>query len=229
MTTSYIDRVDLAFEPKPWAFAAQRRVEIDAHFAQLKRHKPELWNGTVMLLHEHTVASGLLRGSFIETDFASFTAWRHWGRPETGVLDCFGAAAILTADDAFLLGVMAAHTVNAGHVYFPCGTPDRNDRVDGKVDLDVSVARELTEETGLDVTDFAVEPGWTMVRERAHLALFKTMRAREDADTLRAKVRRHLDRERQPELADIRFARGPADLDPAMPSFIVSYLKHRWG
>ena len=32
--------------------------------------------------------------------------------------------------------------------------------------------------------------------------------------TLRARILEHLAREREPELADIRIVRGPADLDP---------------
>ena len=104
-----------------------------------------------MLLHHQIVEHGVLRGEYLETDYASFAAWQHWGRPPAGVRDCFGAAAILTADGAFLLGVMGPHTLNAGEIYFPCGTPDPADIIDGKVDLDLSIRRELKEETGLDI------------------------------------------------------------------------------
>ena len=47
----HVDRLELAFEPKPWAFADERRAEIDAFFAELQREKPALWNGRVLLLH----------------------------------------------------------------------------------------------------------------------------------------------------------------------------------
>ncbi len=138
--------------PKPWAFAKDRRAEIDAYFERLRREKPGVWNGRVLLLHHQVVADGVLRGEYLETDYASFAAWRHWGRPAAGVRDCFGAAAVATAEGAFLLGVMGPHTANDGKIYFPCGTPDPHDLVGEKVDLDQSVRRELKEETGLDVT-----------------------------------------------------------------------------
>ncbi|MGH6666019.1 MAG: NUDIX hydrolase, partial [Pseudolabrys sp.] len=122
-----IDRLALAFAPKPWAFAAERRADIDEYFAALCRDKPSLWNGRVLLLHDHAVADGVFRGAYLETDYASFAAWRYWGRPPAGVCDCFAAAAIMAADGAFLLGVMGPHTANAGRIYFPCGTPDPGD------------------------------------------------------------------------------------------------------
>ena len=174
------------------------------------------------------VADGVFRGAYLETDYASFAAWRHWGRPAAAVHDCFGAAAIVAADGAFLLGVMGPHTVNAGRIYFPCGTPDPDDIVGGRVDLDFSVRRELKEETGLDVAEFAAEPGWTTVFDGSLIAHIKVLRSGESAEALRARMLGHLARERQPELADIRIVRGPADFDPAMPRFVTAFLAQRF-
>ncbi len=33
----HMDRLELAFAPKPWAFAVERRAEIDAYFAKLRK------------------------------------------------------------------------------------------------------------------------------------------------------------------------------------------------
>jgi 8-oxo-dGTP pyrophosphatase MutT (NUDIX family) len=224
-----VDRLELTFMPKPWAFAVERRGEIDAHFAALQRAKPALWNGRVLLLHEHTVADGVLRGAYLETDYASFAAWCAWGRPEAGVADCFGAAAIVAADGAVLLGVMGPHTFNAGCIYFPCGTPDPDDIVGNCVDLEQSMRRELTEETGLDPADFAAEPGWTSIADGPLLVQIKLLRSHDSADVLLARARAHLARERQPELADLRIVRGPHDFDPAMPRFVTAFLARYFG
>jgi 8-oxo-dGTP pyrophosphatase MutT (NUDIX family) len=223
-----IERLELSFTPKPWAFAAQRRADIDAHFAALRREKPALWNGRIVMLHDQTIADGIFRGAFLETDYASFAAWIDWGRPPAGVYDCFGAAAILAADGAFLLGVMGAQTLNAGQIYFPCGTPDPSDVVDGKVDFDASVRRELAEETGLDANEFVPDPGWTMVVDGALIAQIKVFHARQSADELRGRALSWLSRQAQPELADVRIARGPADVDPAMRPFVRAFLADCW-
>ena len=39
----------------------------------------------------------------------------------------------------------------------------------------------------------------------------------------------HLERERQPELSDIRIVRGPADFDAAMPRFVTAFLAQHFG
>ena len=220
-----VERLDLTFAPKPWAYADAQRAEIDAYFAELQRERPAIWNGRVLLLHHQVVSGGVFRGQYLETDYASFIAWRHWGSPPAGVHDCFGAAAVVAADGGVLLGVMGAHTANAGAVYFPAGTPDPSDVVDGKVDLAASVARELTEETGCGIGEFAAEPGWTTVVEGGLIVQVKVLRSTESAEALRARMLAHLAKDKEPELADIRIVRAPRDFTAAMPDFVTAFLE----
>jgi hypothetical protein len=224
----HVDRLAMTFAPKPWAFAVERRTEIDAYFAALRRDRPAIWNGPVLLLHRQVVRDGVFSGDYLETDYASFAAWSAWGRPPAGVHDCFGAAAVQASDGAFLLGVMAPHTFHAGKIYFPCGTPDPDDIVGGKVDLDFSVRRELTEEIGLDPDKLTPEPGWTTAVDGALIAQIRLLRSPAPADVLRARIRAYLGSEKQPELSDIRIVRGPHDFDPAMPRFVTVFLAQQF-
>jgi 8-oxo-dGTP pyrophosphatase MutT (NUDIX family) len=223
-----VERLDVGFAPRPWRFADERRCEIDAHFADLQRRNPALWNGRVLLLGDFAIRDGVFCGACFPVDYASFVSWQNWNFPDLAVHDCFAMASILSSDGAFLLGEMAPHTFNAGQIYFPCGTPDLNDVDVDRVDFDRSVARELKEETGLDISDFAPDPGWHAVLGGALVALMKVLRARETAAELRERALDHLASEKRPELSDIRIVRGPADLDPAMPSFVISFLRHAW-
>jgi 8-oxo-dGTP pyrophosphatase MutT (NUDIX family) len=223
-----INGLQLAFVPKPWGFAEARRAEIDAAFAAMRRKTPALWNGRVLLLQDYALENGVFRGAYLETDYASFAAWRHWGRPAANISDCFGAAALMSADNACLLGVMGPHTANAGHIYFPCGTPDPDDIVGGSVDLDLSVQRELKEETGLDIAAFTAEPGWTTVFDQPLIAHIKVLHSEEGAEALRARILSHLAKEKQPELADILIVRGPDDFKPAMRRFVTAFLAQRF-
>lgn len=224
-----LSRVDLRFEPAAWPFAVERRAEIDAHFAKLRAAKPELWNGRVLLLRRGEIAGGVLSGAYLETDFASMIAWRDWGFPDTTIRNCFPMAALRSSDGAYLLGVMGAHTATAGQIYFAAGTPDPNDVVGDRVDVESGVVRELTEETGLDRADVEPEAGWTATPLGQRIALMKVMQAREPADALRTRIRTFLASQQQPELADIHVVRGADDMRPTMPPYVAAFLKSRLG
>ena len=224
-----IERLDVAFVPRPWRFADERRGEINAHFAEMQRRNPALWNGRVLMLGgDFVVHDDIFRGACFDVDYASFMSWQDWDFPDKSVHDCFAMGTILSSDGAFLLGEMGSHTFHAGQIYFPCGTPDLNDVAVDRVDFEGSIARELKEETGLDVAEFTAEPGWYTVLGGVQVAHMKLLRSRETAAALRARILDHLAREDVPELADIRIVRGEGDLDPAMPLFVTSYIRHIW-
>ena len=222
-----LTRLDLRFEPAAWPFAAERRAEIDGHFAKLRAEKPEMWNGRVLLLRRGEIAGGVLSGAYLETDFASFISWRDWGFPDKSVRNCFPMAALRSSDGAFLLGVMGGHTATAGQIYFPAGTPDPND-VDGDtVDLERGVIRELIEETGLPAADVVAEPGWLATPLGQRLALMKVVQASDTAVTMRERIRAFLAGQKQPELSDIHVVRGVGDLRPTMPPYVATFLASR--
>lgn len=221
-----LDRLEFAYEPWSWPFARERRAEIDAHFADRTATIRQIWNGRVLLMRDCRIAGARLAGTCFETDFASFLAWRDWDFPDRAVTNCFVMGALLSADRAFLLGVMAAHTANAGRVYFPAGTPDPNDIVDGYLDLAGSIAREVAEETGLTAEDYAPAERWHAVPAGMRLALIRILVAPLSAVELQRRIRAHLALQATPELADIRIVRGEADFDPMMPPFVVAYLAH---
>jgi 8-oxo-dGTP pyrophosphatase MutT (NUDIX family) len=224
-----LDRLDFAYAPWAWPFASTRRAEIDAYFARRSAGSAHIWNGSVLLMRDCRIVGASLTGTCFETDFASFLAWRDWEFPDRGVTNCFAMGALLSADGAFLLGVMGPHTANAGRVYFPAGTPDPNDIVDGRLDLAGSVAREVAEETGLTPADYVPAARWHVVPTGVRLALMRVLAAPLSAAELQRRMRAHLAREATPELADIRIVRGEADFDPMMPPFVTAYLAHWFG
>lgn len=221
-----IDDLSLRFDPRPWPFANKRRAMIDANFARARQEKPQLWNGQVLVMHDHRFDRRRLEGRFLSTDFASFLSWRDWGFPEAGVINCFSMGALRSADGAWLMGVMSAQTSAGGKIYFPAGTPDLADVVDGVVDLEGSVIREVGEEAGLTSADFTAESGWYAVVEGARIALMKVLHTRERADVLRHRIIDFLGRETMPELADVRVVRSRSDIDAMMPSFVVAFVEH---
>ena len=224
-----IDALDLRFAPRPWPFAAAEAERIAEHWRARVAAQPRLYNGRVLLLGRHAIEprrQGLaLTGDYFETDYAEFLAWRDFGFPDREVANAFAMAALVGTDGGFLLGEMAAHTANAGRIYFPAGTPDPDDVFAGRVDLAASALRELGEETGIAPEAVACEPGWTVVYDPPRIACMKVMRLAEPAAQAKARVEAFLAADPDAELAAMRIVRSPADLDRARtPSFVADFL-----
>jgi 8-oxo-dGTP pyrophosphatase MutT (NUDIX family) len=217
----------LTFEPFAWPFARERRVEIDAHFAEKRREKPRMWNGRVLLGRRASLAGDRLSGSYFETDFASFLAWRDWGFPDRNVFNGFGLGALRCADGAFVMGRMSAHTANDGRVYFPAGTPDPSDIVGRGVDIAVSVAREVEEETGLTPADYRAEAHWDCILSDVSIAMIRTLHVDASGEALKARIEANLARQAHPELAAIHLVRALSDLTADMPRFVTAFVEQQ--
>jgi len=220
-----VKQLELTLAPAPWAFAEQRRAEIETHFAKVREAKPEVWNGRVLLCRNPRMDGETYRADYFETDFASFLAWRDWGFPDKSVFNSFGAGALRSADGAFVLGRMSDHTANAGRIYFPAGTPDPDDIVGSSVDLDLSVAREMEEEVGLKAADYDAADGWTIVETGQVVACLRPLTSRLRAVALQERIEAFLASEPLPELSGVIIVRHAADFSPAMPAFIKAFLE----
>jgi 8-oxo-dGTP pyrophosphatase MutT (NUDIX family) len=223
--------LDLAFAPAPWEFARDQAEAIAAHWEMRKAALPRMFNGRVLLLGRHAFetrddGATILRGSYFETDFRDFLAWRDFGFPGAPVCNGFSMAALRSSDGAFLLGEMAAHTSNAGSVYFAAGTPDPSDVFGDRVDLAASARRELLEETGISADDVAIEADWTLVYAPPRIACMKIMRIAESAESVKARVDAFLAADPDAELARLHIVRRQTDLDALKcPPFVVAFLR----
>jgi 8-oxo-dGTP pyrophosphatase MutT (NUDIX family) len=208
-----------------WPFAQERRAEIDAHFVAKQREKPKLWNGRVLIGRNPLFAGERLSASYFEVDFASFLAWRDWGFPDKDVFNGFGMGALLSSDGAFALGVMGEHTVNAGRIYFPSGTPDLDDIRGDALDIEGSVTRELEEETGLTPAEYQADADWHCIHTGPSVAMIKILRVDISGEALRARIDANLARQEHPELAGVHLVRARADLTAAMPRFVTAFIE----
>jgi 8-oxo-dGTP pyrophosphatase MutT (NUDIX family) len=223
------ETIDIRVEHYEWPFARARARDIDAHWRELRAARPNLFNGRVFLFRNLQIKDAGLTGFCFETEFKAFIAARDFGHPDKTVFNCFAQGALRAPDGAFLLGEMAAQTSNPGRIYFPAGTPDPNDAIDGRVDLDRSVMRELTEETGLGGDDIAPERGWTIVFDHQMVACLKPMRLKLDRAAALARIGDHIAKEKQPELARVHVAASRHDIvAERMPRFIQAYLNREF-
>lgn len=221
--------IDLVVEQRPWAWAEAEQARIAAHWSALATHNTRLFDGRVLISSRFTIEQGILSGVCLETDFSKFLAWRDFGFPDASMTNVFAMAALRAEDGAYLLGVMGPHTANAGRIYFPAGTPDPRDVVDGRVDLGGSVIRELMEETGLGADDVRVGDEFTAIERGRRLAVMRDVVVAGSAEDVRARVRYNLAQLDEEELSDLVIVRGAQDLDPArMPDFVVDFLAARF-
>ncbi|MDB5655454.1 MAG: hypothetical protein JWQ94_3067 [Tardiphaga sp.] len=228
MTEPVIHRVrhlETVFTPWSWPFAAQRRSEIDAHFAARRRDKPQMWNGRVLLGRNAVFTTDTLAAAYFETDFASLLAWIDWGFPDTSVFNGFGMGALRGSDGAYVLGEMSPSTANAGRIYFPSGTPDRSDLHGATVDIAGSVAREVEEETGLGRADYHAAPDWHCVVTSSSIAMMRILDAPESGEALRTRIEANLAQQDSPELSGIHLVRSTGDFTPTMPLFVTAFLE----
>ena len=219
-----VTTLDLIVDDWRWSFAHQRRAEVDDYFASQVALNPALWNGRVLLAREPRFHGDTFSARYFETDFASFLAWRDWGFPDKAVFNGFGMGALRGAEGAFVMGEMAAHTANAGRIYFPSGTPDLNDIRAGCVDLAASVAREVEEETGLKPSDYTAGKIWHCVPDGSSVAMICILDMRLTADDIRARIETNLKSQAKPEFYAAHVIRGVADVTPAMQSYVATFI-----
>ena len=209
-----------------WAWARDHADDIARNWERRRAEAPDLFDGPVLLAQGCGVEGEACEVAFFETRYSCFIAFRDAGSPDPTVANAFAAIVPETADGAVLLGLMGRHTANAGQIYFPCGTPDRDDVREGaRVDLAGSAEREFREETGLPLPPGADAAPWVLVRGQGQLAFLRPVRFPETAGVLSTRMDAHRRREDAPELSRVVVVRGRGDLDPVrMPGFVQAYL-----
>ncbi|MEM0900040.1 MAG: NUDIX hydrolase [Pseudomonadota bacterium] len=158
--------VDFPIVDEPLAFDVANRAKIDADWAKRIADKPRMWNGPFFLFTGVTLGGSHLTAKAHPTDFATFLYHRHVDRGhEFDVMHITGTSLITTSDNVIIAMEMASHTANAGHIYFPAGSFDPDDVVDGRLDVFTNVVRELGEEVGLHLGAADFEDDWVGVRD----------------------------------------------------------------
>ena len=225
-----VDTCRLAVRPGRWPYEMANSSAIEEHWKLARARNPGYFNGAVQILVAHRISAQSLHGTFLTTDFASFLYWRSRGNPDVGAYDCFGCAILRSADGALMLGVQSGGNLNSGRAYCPGGFIDAADvAVDGTIDIDGSIAREVAEEAGLEVSSLRREPGYLLVAAGSLIAIGVAYRSKLKADELRAEILQHLRSEKTPELSDIMIVRTPRDIEgipstPYVPALVNSIL-----
>lgn len=221
-----VTRLELPLVAHDWAWRVRQADVIAGSWRRARVAKPALFDGRVLMMRGGEVAEDLYKGSFFETDFSAFLAWRDLDCPDASVRNGFGMAALRGSDGGYVLGVMGQHTANAGQIYFPSGTPDPSDVREGAVDLSGSVERELFEETGLRPADVRIEELWHVVEYGPRTGFLRPVAVDAPAAEVAREIEARLRRETRPELSGMHVVHRRADVDPArVPDFLVRWFE----
>lgn len=192
---------DISVAEGPHPLYLQKRDEIEANWIEEHAANPALFNGEMLIHRDIRVdAEGQLIATGHLTPYATMLWWRK--QPTRPIAEhLFPIAVPITSDGAILAIEMSAKTANAGRVYCAAGSLDAHDIVDGKVDLDANMMREVMEETGIDLSTATPIGGYLGVRVFRAVTLFQAFLLPYDAEEACARVRHHMETDHEQEIA----------------------------
>jgi 8-oxo-dGTP pyrophosphatase MutT (NUDIX family) len=188
-----------------------------------------LFDGRIALLTGLRYAERGLIGSSYLVRYASFLYWRKVRRQSAG--HAFAHAMPVTSDGALIAVRMGSHTANPGAVYFAAGSFEAEDFPAGKVDLDRNMAREVKEETGLELAPLDRDPIWHAWSGDGGTVVFRRFSLPMTADAAAARIRDFVAAEAEPEIEGPVVIRSAADLPaatrPHMPALVEWHFNDR--
>lgn len=223
-----IDAVDLRLDPAPHPYVAAHGEAIAAHWRKEHGANPALFDGPVAFFSSLRLEGRRLEGRFHIVGFSAYLHWRATPRDAAGMAPaehCFAHAMPVASDGALLAVRMGAHTANPGKVYFAAGSFDPHDIVDRRLDVEGNMRREVREETGLDLSMAAAEPGCYGWSRDGRTVIFRRYRLELDSHELARRVEAFVAAEADPEIDGPVMLRGPGDLPAAtlthMPAMVA--------
>lgn len=196
-----------------WEFARQQHEAIAADWQQRLQRKPQLFNGEVLMSQPPRFDDTAAALPLFTARYAELLYWQDHPPGSDGVRLPYAVPVPVTRDGGLVLGVMAAHTANAGMSYFPSGTLSGEDvAADGTVDLHRAMLREIVEECGFAPSLLCTAGDWLMLETARSLACFVPVCiALDDAQVLAA-FTAHAARSPGHELDALRIVHARADL-----------------
>lgn len=214
-----VDEIDVRLDPAQHPFERDNAEAIAAGWKEHSAANPALFDGTMVLLSALTCDNGRLSGICHAVRYSTFLHWRrHSDTP--GAHHAFAHAMPVSSDGALVAIRMAAHTLNAGKVYFAAGSFEPEDFVGGQVDIHRNMAREVAEETGLDLDSAQAEGRHHLISTPGGVVIFRRYRFAQTADELAARIRAHIAADAHPEISEPVIIRDATD----HPAGLMSYM-----
>jgi 8-oxo-dGTP pyrophosphatase MutT (NUDIX family) len=195
-----IDHVQLAVLDGDHPFHLANVEAAKAHWLDAVAATPALFDGQMMLFNRLSLRDGQVTGDCHVVPYSTFLLWRKQTDPGFGY-HLFAFAVIMSSDGAMIAVEMGAHTANAGLVYCAAGSLDKSDIVDGLVDVEANMRREVMEETGLSLESAKVDAQLRGYRRGRTVTLFRRFHLEMTADEIFAQIEAHMVVDHEKEIA----------------------------
>ena len=221
-TVHIIGRADVRVLPGPLPYAVKNSEAIASNWTKERAANPTLFDGEFYLAPQAELTGGLFKAGFKRTSFATLMHWRRDVSQERP-WHIFGVGVIVSGEGHLIAGRMSAQNAGAGKVYFPAGSIDDNDIVDGYVDYDANRWREVREETGLDLHEAKAEQQINLVTGNRSIALFRRYYFDAPSTELVSRIEQHLSEEAEPELSEIMPVKAAGAMGEATPTYVRAF------
>ncbi len=221
-TVHIIDRADVRVLPGPLPYAVENSEAIASNWTKERAANPTLFDGEFYLAPQAELTGGLFKAGFKRTSFATLMHWRRDASQERP-WHIFGVGVIVSTEGHLIAGRMGVQNAGAGRVYFPAGSIDDNDIVDGYADYDANRRREVQEETGLDLHDARAEQQINLVTGNRSVALFRRYYFDAPSTELVSQIEQHLAGDAAPELSEIIPVKAAGAMGEATPSYVRAF------
>ncbi|MBB4953294.1 8-oxo-dGTP pyrophosphatase MutT (NUDIX family) [Agrobacterium vitis] len=195
-----INHVTLAMNASDHPFHLANVEAARANWQSAVAAKPALFDGRMVLFQRLRIGDGQIIGDGHLIPYSTFLLWRRQAQPDCGY-HLFGFAVIMSSDGALIAVQMAEHTANAGLVYCAAGSLDSSDIVDGYVDVEANMRREVMEETGLLLDGAEVDPQLRGFRRGRTVTLFRSFYLKMTAAEIFQQIAAHMAVDHEKEIA----------------------------
>lgn len=210
-----VRRVEIRVSDAAHPFFLAERDAIARNWREESAANPALYDGEMLLQSAVDISDDGVFAAAHLVSFSTFLLWRK-RRPRASGLHLFGLPLLVSSDGAVVAIRMGPHTANPGKVYCAAGSLDAHDIQDGFCDVEANMAREVAEETGLDLSIALAEPVLHALHVDSVVTVLRVYRFAQTAEELLAAIAAHMETETEPEIDGAVAIR---DSDPARHAY----------
>lgn len=214
-----VSAIAVRLDPGRHPFEAANAEAIEANWQREVAVNSALFDGTIVLLAELAYVDGRLTGRCHAVRYATLLYWRK--NRMQGAEHAFAHAALVSSEGALVAIRMAGHTANPGRIYFAAGSFEPFDFRDGLVDVEANMAREVGEETGLDISATPHDPLYHLFSQNGATVIFRRCYLVETAEKIAARIADFVASEEQSEIDGAVIIRSGDNL----PEGVMPYMK----